>query len=302
MTLGRHQQLGYFSLAEGPQRAPLDSRVFGTDWWELDQYLKFYFGQFIVLTGVAGSGKSTLLLNIVCRLARVRGIHSFLYVPENEATLENKLRKIWNDDDTFEVFAERQCFYQSALSEHSGEDLKTMQWVLQQAVVGIEHDGVNLVVIDPWNELERAKPRDMLLTDYITVCLMQLKDFVRAHDVICIVVAHPTKSINDKGGVPTLADIEGSMAWWNKCDNGLILVRERENACQLISAKVREAPEAGKVGRVHFTVDPATGIFTPQYGGISDEPHERTAPRRDYGVIGGDRRPRKNFGSGAGAD
>ena len=86
-----------------------------------------------------------------------------------------------------------------------------------------------------------------------------------------VIVAHPTKAVNENGGrIATLADIEGSMNWSNKADNGLIIVREPgQNSGRIISAKVREAPEAGDLGTCHFTIDPSTGAFTPVYGGVS---------------------------------
>jgi twinkle protein len=87
---------------------------------------------------------------------------------------------------------------------------KTLQWVLDRAVVAVERDGVDVLLIDPWNELERAKPRDMMMTDYIGQCLMYLKQFCRAMNVAVILVAHPTKAGVKQGKTPTLADIEGS--------------------------------------------------------------------------------------------
>ncbi len=141
--------------------------------------------------------------------------------------------------------------------------------MLNKAVVAIERDNVDVVLIDPWNELERARPRDMLMTDYIGECLMWLKQFCRSMSAIVIMVAHPTKAGISEGKTPTLADIEGSMNWYNKCDNGLIVVRDPErNACRVISAKAREAG-SGKRGVCWFTVDPETGIYTPQHGAVT---------------------------------
>lgn len=263
----RHDQPGYFALAELPQRGSVEKQAFGSGWWELDQILKFYLGQFIVCTGLAGHGKSTFLLNVLVRIARERGVRSFMYVPENEAYLREKLLKLWGDPDSFEHFAASQCFVQSAVPDAYDERPKTLDWVLEKAVVAVERDNVEVVLIDPWNELERAKPRDMLMTDYIGECLMMLKQFCRSFNVIVIMVAHPTKAVNEHGGrVAGLADIEGSMNWFNKCDNGLVVVRDSEkNTARVISAKVREIG-AGKLGVCHFYVDPLTGIFTPQMG------------------------------------
>jgi twinkle protein len=266
----RHGQPGYFSLADLPQRGSVAKQAFGVGWWELDEIFKFYLGQFVVVTGMAGHGKSTFVLNCLIKLARERGVRSFLYVPENEAYLREKLRLLWpGDDESFDHFAETQCFIQSAVIER-GEAAHTMRWVLDQAQTAVERDKAEIVVIDPWNELDRAKPKDMLLSDYIGRCLMEVKDFCRSLNAIVIIVAHPTKAVNENGGrVPGLADIEQSMAWNNKCDNGLIVAREpMGNSSKVISAKVREIG-AGRIGVCHFNVDPKTGIFVPMHGAVS---------------------------------
>jgi twinkle protein len=125
-----------------------------------------------------------------------------------------------------------------------------------------------VLLIDPWNELEHLKPPDMLLTDYIRTALMYLKRICRHYGVAVIVIAHPTKAVTERGGrTPSLADIEGSMNWYNKCDNGLIVEREA-GGTKVISAKVREHG-AGRVGTAYFHVDPNTGRFTPQLGAVT---------------------------------
>jgi twinkle protein len=260
---------GLFSLASLPQRGTIEKTSFGVGWWELDQIFKFYLGQFIVVTGIAGHGKSTFLMNCLVKLAREKGVKSFLYVPENEGYLREKLRKLWpGDDDSFNYFQETQCFVQSAV--YGPDEPRTMEWVLNRAAEAVRTVNAELVLIDPWNELDRARPRDMLLTDYIGWSLMQVKDFCRSMNAIVVVVAHPTKAVNENGGrVAGLADIEGSMNWFNKCDNGLIVVRDTEkNAARVISAKVRETG-AGKIGVCHFHVNPVTGIFTPMQGAVT---------------------------------
>lgn len=264
----RYGQEGYFSLADLPQRGSIEKQAFGVGWWELDQIFKFYLGQFVVVTGIAGHGKSTFLLNCLVKLAKERGVNSFLFVPENEGYLREKLRKLWTwDDASFEHFAESQCFVQSA---KLGDAPRTMAWVLDQAATAVERDKAEIVLIDPWNELDRAKPKDMLLSDYIGRCLMDVKDFCRTMNATVIVVAHPTKAVNENGGrIAGLGDVEGSMNWFNKCDNGLIVVRDPEkNTARVISAKVREIG-AGKIGACHFFVDPQTGIFTPMHGAVT---------------------------------
>lgn len=264
----RHGQPGYHSLAELPQRGRIGDEAVSTGYEELDELWRIYPGQFTVVTGVAGHGKSTLLLNVIANIARDQDMRSFLYVPENEGHILEKMRLIWGQKAGFDRFAHEQCFVQSAAPEAYDSIPKTLNWVLDRAVVAVQRDEVDLLMIDPWNELERAKPKDMVLSDYIGQCLMQLKQFCRAMDVAVILVAHPTKAGVEQGKVPTLADIEGSMNWYNKCDNGLIVARDPiGNTCRVISAKVREIG-AGRRGECHFFVDPSTGLFTPQYGAV----------------------------------
>lgn len=273
----RHGAEGFYSIGELPQAPSLEGCTFDTGWSELDGILKFYHGQFVVVTGFPGHGKSTFLFNVIVNIARKEGIKSFLYVPENERFLITKLQKIWGERDGFDHFAYEQCFIQSADYKFYTDAAHTLPWILDRAAFAIERDHIEFVMIDPWNEIERAKPKDQLLTDYVGECLRLLKQFARHFDVVVCMVAHPTKQA---GEVPTLFDIEGSMNWANKSDNGLIVVREEANTARVISAKVRECPIAGSTGMRRFYVDPQTGIFTPLVGPAGDQ-YDPT-PRKSY--------------------
>jgi twinkle protein len=262
---------GLYALADLPQRGSVAKQAFGAGWPELDEILKFYLGQFLIVTGIAGHGKSTLMLNVLLKLALEKGVGSFLYVPENENHLRDKFRMLWRGTGKqYEHFCRSQCTVQSAIPHAQYEPSHTIDWVLGKAEWAVAHRGAQIVMIDPWNELDRARKRDEMMTDYIGRCLMLIKDFCRSLNAIVVVVAHPTKAITQTGNrVVSLADIEGSMNWYNKCDNGVIVVREAGNTAKVISAKVREIG-AGKIGACSFFVDPATGQFTPQYGSDHD--------------------------------
>jgi twinkle protein len=257
---------GIYSVADLPQRAPVDQCAFGCGWDGFDDLFKFYPGQFVVVTGKAGEGKSTLVLNMLVKLAYEEAVNSFLYVPENEQDIRQKLRLLFpRNDASFEYLIRTKFFVQTSIRDDEFP-VHTMSWILNRAAQIVDTHKIEIVLIDPWNEIDRARPKDMLLTDYIGECIGQIKDFCRSLGMIVIVCAHPTKAINEGGGrVPHLSDIEGSMNWYNKCDNGLIIDR-KGNTARVISAKVREIG-AGKLGQCHFVVDPKTGIFTPQYGG-----------------------------------
>lgn len=264
---------GLGPLALQPQRGSVENLCFGTGWWEFDEIFKFYPGQFAVVTGIAGHGKSTLMLNAFAKMGHEQGVGTFMYVPENEAYLLDKLRRMWiYGEEPFSHYIETYCILQNSLArdEKKGDFTHDIAWVLNRAAEAVQRYGVEIVFIDPWNELDRARAKGELMSDYIGSCLMQVKDFCRTMNVSVVIVAHPTKAVNENGGrVAGLADIEGSMNWFNKCDNGLIVVRDPEkNTARVISAKVRELG-AGRIGVCHFHVDPKTGIFSPMEGAVT---------------------------------
>ena len=262
----RHGIAGYYALADLPQDDIVGQTV-GTGWGELDKILKIYPSQFVVCTGTAGSGKSTFLYNLIVNLCWKYGKKAWLYVPENEKSLFRKMQLLFNNHtDKFSRFAASHCFVQSSDYQHYGDEVRDINWILGHAFEAHKRDGVSLVLIDPWNELERAKQRDELLTDYIGNCLMRVKMFARQTNCTMFMVAHPTKAAT--GRDVTLWDCEGSMNWMNKCDNGLIVKREEgAKDCTVISQKVREQPWAGRPGHCIFLVEEDTGIFREQVGG-----------------------------------
>lgn len=269
ITAGRHGQPGYHSLGELPQRGSVADIALGVGWPELDDIWKIYPGQFTICTGIPNHGKSTFLLNIIAAHARKNGVRTFMYVPEDESHILEKIKMIWGSRDGWDEFISEQCFVQSATPAAYDSVAKTLDWVLDRAVVAVERDNVNLLMIDPWNELERAKPRDMLLGDYIGQCLMYMKQFCRSMNIAVILVAHPTKEGVKDGKTPNLSDIEGSMNWNNKSDNGLIVVRDPVGSTtKVISAKARHIG-SGRRGCAFFHVDENSGLFTPLHGSTS---------------------------------
>ncbi len=261
----RHGIPGYYALADLPQPTPLAETAISTGWPEMDKILKIYPGQFVVCTGNAGSGKSTFLFNLITNICHSHKRKAYLYVPENEGNIMRKMQDIYGDAGAnFAAFAHTRCFIQSSDYQLYDEEPRTIEWILGQAFHAWEMDKIDMVMIDPWNELERAKLKDELLTDYIGRCLMRIKMFAKHTGCTMFMIAHPTKA--SVGRDVMLADIEGSMAWFNKCDNGLIVKRNAGDTT-VISAKVREQPYAGRLGHCVFLVDEDTGMFREQLNG-----------------------------------
>ena len=265
----RHGIPGYYALADLPQGSPLSEAVQSTGWHEFDKIFKIYPGQFVVTTGNPGSGKSTFLFNLIINICYAHKAKAWLYAPENELNLLQKLEGIFGDKpggSLFGQFAQTRCFVQSSNYAHYDDEPRDIEWILGNAFAAHEKDGVSLIMIDPWNEIERARQKDENLTDYIGRCLMRVKMFAKETGCTVFMVAHPTKA--SVGREITLYDVEGSAHWFNKCDNGLIVKHEAgSRETTVISAKVREQPYAGRIGHCIFLVDPDTGLFKEQEGG-----------------------------------
>jgi twinkle protein len=115
-------------------------------------------------------------------------------------------------------------------------------WIIDRAIDAVVRYDVRVLLIDPWNEVEHPKCRDESTTEYIARSIRELRKFAREYGVL-VVVAHPTKDVHERGEVriPTLYDIDGSAAWFNKSDHGLCIHRPnpQQDESSIIIQKVR---------------------------------------------------------------
>ena len=281
---------------------PIDSisdqpiTLWPTGWPELDAIWQLSPGQFTVLTGRTGCGKSMFLFNLLLQMAVWHGHHSTFWIPENEPTIRFISRELYhwgateNADAAARYVRQNQWFYQPSTPDSYKNKPQTIQTVLDRIAARIEDDEISVVVLDPWNELERAKPKDQLLTDYIGDCLMYARRWAQQWQVALILVAHPTK-IGAQQDV-SLYDIAGSANFANKPDVGLSIERrfggygdlpsttvgQFAGTAQLSCVKSRDA-RAAKIGMCEFQVT-ERGIFIPFQGtGIHDNSPSRQRKR-----------------------
>jgi hypothetical protein len=257
---------GIFLLRDLPQGKPVTKIAIGSGWPELDGLFKLYPEQLVLVSGYTGHGKSTFMLNLIAKLALEKKIGSFLYVPENERYLLEKMRLLWPGTKAeFQNDFLDMCSIYSSIPQSYLDPYHTIDWVLGKAEYCVLNHDRGIIFLDPWNELERTnKPPSQLMTDYIGDSLRLVKQFCRQYQVSVIIAVHPTKLAMQQERSMTIADIEGSMNWGNKADNILIISRSKTTAV-VTSAKVREIG-AGNRGSCQFSVDPNTGKFTPVPG------------------------------------
>jgi len=146
------------------------------------------------------------------------------------------------------------------------EELPSIKWVLDLAKAAVFRHGVRGLVIDPYNELDHQRPSNQTETEYVSQMLTKVKRFAQHHDCHVWFVAHPRQLQNWSGGAPSLYDISGSAHFINKCDNGIVVHRNRDPSAgpldevQILVRKVRNKI-AGNIGDAYLSYNRATGEY-----------------------------------------
>lgn len=147
------------------------------------------------------------------------------------------------------------------------------------AVAHVCRYGIKGLVIDPYNELDTRRKREMSETEYVSTMLSKVKRFAQHYECHVWFVAHPRtqRGLGVGGGsatlsAPSMYDISGSAHFINKADNGIVVhrpytgtraVAEGLNTAltQILVRKVRNKV-AGSIGDVTLAFNRATGRYT----------------------------------------
>lgn len=271
---------GLYKLSELPPPRPVRCWDLGIE--GLDEALRIRSGDFIVATGIPKHGKTVAVQNIICSLAERHGLRTALATFENKPQTDYKhaLARWFNSRPWGEQPDEMRARAEEWIEKHfvfilpSLDDDPTIDWVLERAAAAILRHEADVVVIDPWNEMDHTKERGVSLTEYTGEAIKSFKRFAAKYDVPVIVVAHPTKLPRNKDGtfnVPSMYDISDSSHWYNKCDLGLVIHRTGTNWLWRIAAAKYQEDDTwnGRPGDVHMMLNAVTGhaVYDPRKEG-----------------------------------
>lgn len=261
---------GVYKMSERPRKElPVPRSLHMGD--AVEPLLRMRRGDFWVVTGVPGHGKSMLVDHLVCLQAVREGMRTCFASFEKEPETDHRrdLRK-WhigeqrghsNDDKwTFNEVEAADDFIERGFRfvVPSDQDDATLEWLVEQFEAAVVQHACDILVIDPWNEIEHDRPNNMTLTEYVGYAIKRLKRLAKYLGVTVIVVAHPAKmKMQDELSLYAISD---SAHWSNKCDVGMLVKRRKKEdggGGEVEIPKIR-TDEIGRVGECSFQVDMVT--------------------------------------------
>ena len=193
-----------------------------------DDNFKLSFGEWTVVTGIPNSGKSDYVDQLCCNLSLKHDFRVAMFSPESFPyeghikRIANKLNERNCDNETLNMSKD---FIESHFNfvKIDLENL-TLKSILDHFRQLVFQKGVNICVIDPWNQLDHSAQKDH---SYIGRMLSEITQFCQQTKTHLFLVAHPRKmeSMNGVYRVPTPYDISGSSDFFNKAYNCLTVFR-----------------------------------------------------------------------------
>ncbi len=244
---------GLFQLGDYPDVPPLET--FSTGFPMLDPHIQLFTPSFTVITGIPGNGKTNFITQMMIQMAQLHGWRTAVFTPEMpiRPQLRDLMFSMINGDlEQAHQFVHDRIIFIDHGPKDDDIDI-TLEWIVDRVEDAVYRHGIRMVVIDPWNEIEHAKRRDESMTEYISRGIRMLKRLAKKHNLAIVVLAHPTKEVGTGGKtrVPSLYDIDGSAAWYNKPDFGIVIDRPDPNllhtAVYVVKVRFRGTGKPGKV-------------------------------------------------------
>eukprot|EP00930_Biecheleria_cincta_P071611 TRINITY_DN59097_c0_g1_i1.p1 TRINITY_DN59097_c0_g1~~TRINITY_DN59097_c0_g1_i1.p1 ORF type:complete len:437 (-),score=75.96 TRINITY_DN59097_c0_g1_i1:125-1408(-) len=248
----------------------------------MDQFYRPVRGEVTVVTAPPGSGKSEWMLSLMMNMAKIHGWRvapcMFEHKPEDlyQALLEKFFEaphtriKLFEEKAIDEALDFIQKHVLSIGSKFSEELLieQILDAASHYANFHREDGGLHGLIIDPYNYITKKLGGASQETNFVAHILIKVKQFAANENCHVWIVVHPTKNSGTaKGEEPSLYDCCGSAHWYNMCDNGIVVQRNKNpdggstTMVKLQVAKVRNR-FAGEVGQAVLYFDRATRCYS----------------------------------------
>ena len=245
------------------------------DMGDLDDLLSVEVGRLMIVTGIPGDGKSEFLDEMAVRFSLKYDWRCAWFSPENfPVTLHHPklIEKLVGK--RFMKGLMKPVEFESAVGylSHNFFDILPeegyrVDTILEKAETLVRRTGIRVFILDPYNCLEHQIPSGQSETQYISEFLEKLRSFARRRQVLVILAAHPTKMKRDpltkQFPVPTMYDISGSAAFFNKADFGIAIERDRTRGVTRVHVQKVKFRHLGQPGVASFQYNTCCGRFVP---------------------------------------
>jgi len=224
-----------------------------------------------LLTGVPSAGKTTFATFVCHHLVREHGLRIGMGLFETDmAEVMDQLMRLngvfpgSNEDkrkETLEFLDTHYRLFKMVDEEH---ETHGMAWLKQMVHRLCARDGCNMVVIDPWNELEHLLEPNETMTQYINLALKRMREWADKFDAHIMIIAHP-KKVPDKY-IPKGYDVAESAGFFNKPGMGWTVSQTNDGLTELHCWKVRNRQQTGcRPSKGRFRFDEHTMSYSKSY-------------------------------------
>ena len=272
----------------GPQQGKL------TGWQNLDQAgISFGLGQLALITGRTNDGKSEWLDELVLRLMLRTGWPTAYWSPENtqldhcQKIIEKLCNRQLKHQGQTGVQPEMYQMCKRWMAENMAWiDLRSseqkLEKLLEKAKSLVRKMGIKLLVVDPFNFIEKENGAYMSENAWDSHVVGKLRDFAMEHQLLVFLVAHPRKvemQLDGRKRRITMEDISGTADFGNKADYCFCVDRDDEHRLVTVSVdKVRRKMYGSKGKQVFFSYKSYCGRYVP----CEQDPTTKMAVISDY--------------------
>jgi twinkle protein len=246
-----------------------------------DDIFSTYTGQFITVTGIPSSGKSDFVDQMCIGYNANYGWKTAYASPENAPAYlhaHKLMRKVWGGMPSHLDVGTTKW---KEVAEHVNDNFYfidmeryTLESVLRKGAELVKRKGIKCLVIDPFNKVRSNDPSgdvNVYTLEYLTMIEM----FAKKHDVLVIVVAHPTKMYKGQNGKieePTMYSIKGGGEWYDASYHGLLVHRDYEAKTVKVKVlKVKFQNLGENQAEAFFKWDTSSGRYVPHIEAAVDD-------------------------------
>ncbi len=252
------------SFKEGVQLAPT------TRFGEMDDFFRWKKGDITLCTGYGNHGKSFFMLQLMITKSIWDGWKWAIFSPENyppndfyDDIVEMYAGK-WLKDMTVDEytaacnFISEHIYYVYPESEH---DINSIHEKFRYLIL---KKGIDGVMIDPFNQLDRTQKAYERDDQYLSAILKDIKRFALLNNIVYCIIAHPKNPTYNQDRslpVPDSYDLHGGSMWANKSDQILAYYRPRfhedKNSpdVEVYVQKLKRKRTGGKLGHFPLTLN-----------------------------------------------